>query len=371
MHDYLKKVRKPVRRFGAENNLLIILISFAATVILTRTYLSLANYPQLGEGPLHIAHVLWGGLFLFAGCLIPILFTNRWTFSISSLFAGIGVGLFIDEIGKFITLSNNYFYQPAAAIIYALFLLTVLLYWRIQRPRSHDARTELYHALDLLEELLENDLDREEYEEIVERLEKISKEKSYPELSQLSSSILEFLNSENIRIEESELSSIDKIELKLQNFEKRILKRRVYKSLLTLALFILSLLSTENILMLIKIAFSHEYFQQLLIKLLEAQVISGNTKLALFLTRLFLESAVGVCFFIATYFWITQKEKKAISLSVFTLLASLTTIQLLAFYFDQFRAVIGSVIQLIILLGILRYRTLYQNPMLKSLRHKK
>ena len=38
---------------------------------------------------------------------------------------------------------NDYFYPAAAPIIYAFFLLTVLIYLQIRRPISYDARAEL------------------------------------------------------------------------------------------------------------------------------------------------------------------------------------------------------------------------------------
>jgi len=77
-----------------------------------------------------------------------LIFANRWVYKVSALLAGVGVGLFIDEVGKFITQSNNYFYPAAAPIIYAFFLLTVLLYLQVRRSLSRDARVELYYALD-------------------------------------------------------------------------------------------------------------------------------------------------------------------------------------------------------------------------------
>src|SRR5574341_1028791 len=114
MKPYFHSVRSPVRRPGADSYLLITLLSFALSVTLTRMFLFLTGYPQLGGGTLHIAHVLWGGLLLFVAMLLPLLLANRSTYMLSAIVGGIGVGLFIDEVGKFITKTNDYFY-PAAA----------------------------------------------------------------------------------------------------------------------------------------------------------------------------------------------------------------------------------------------------------------
>ena len=129
--------------------MLLTLLSFAFSVSITRLFLELTGYPKLGSGDLHIAHVLWGGLILFGAALLPIILANRWVYLSSAILAGAGVGLFIDEVGKFLTQSNDYFYPPAAPIIYAFFLITVLIYIQVRRPTSREPRNELYHALDI------------------------------------------------------------------------------------------------------------------------------------------------------------------------------------------------------------------------------
>jgi hypothetical protein len=148
MESSIGHIRKAVKREDAEQYLVIALLSFAASVILIRLFLELTGYPQVGNSELHIAHVLWGGLLLFVASLLPLVFANRWVYKVGALLAGVGVGLFIDEVGKFITQSNNYFYPAAAPIIYAFFLLTVLVYLQVRRPRARDAGAELCRALD-------------------------------------------------------------------------------------------------------------------------------------------------------------------------------------------------------------------------------
>ena len=121
MSEIVSRIWKPVQRMGADRYMRLNILSFAASVSLTRLLLELTGYPQLGNETLHIAHVLYGGVLLYASSILPLLYANRWVYTWSSILSGIGVGLFIDEVGKFITQANDYFFPPALSIIYGLF----------------------------------------------------------------------------------------------------------------------------------------------------------------------------------------------------------------------------------------------------------
>ena len=79
---------------------------------------------------------------------------------------GIGFGTFIDELGKFITQDNDYFYQPAVAIIYVTFMVIFLIVRNIQTRVRYSRLEYLMNAIHELEEVAMSDLDKEEKERV-------------------------------------------------------------------------------------------------------------------------------------------------------------------------------------------------------------
>ncbi|MFF1919443.1 hypothetical protein ACFVW8_02565 [Streptomyces sp. NPDC058221] len=119
--------RRWARTAGGVRDVHLLLAAGIATVLVTRSYLAATGYPQVGNGTLHIAHALWGGMLMLAGLLTALMFTDTAARTWTALLGGVGFGLFVDEVGKFITQKNDYFFRPAAAIIYLLFAGLLLL----------------------------------------------------------------------------------------------------------------------------------------------------------------------------------------------------------------------------------------------------
>lgn len=155
------------RRDQGPQYLLITIASFAVTVAATRWYLDLSGYPTVGGGELHVAHALWGGLALVVAAILPLLWVGHRSLVLSALLAGLGVGLFIDEIGKFLTTSTDYFFAPAAPIIYGALLLLVLL-WLLLRRSSGDALDATHAVIDSLGHAVDGRLTAGERDRVIQ-----------------------------------------------------------------------------------------------------------------------------------------------------------------------------------------------------------
>jgi hypothetical protein len=151
-----------LRDAGAGRFADLFLVCAVATVLGIRGLLAATGYPQFGGGRLHIAHMLWGGLALALALGLVLLSLDRRAKPLATFVGGVGFGLFIDELGKFLTRDNDYFYRPAIALIYFVFVLIYLAtrWLLLRRPLTTDEN--LANALTLLQDLALHDLDAEE-----------------------------------------------------------------------------------------------------------------------------------------------------------------------------------------------------------------
>ena len=354
--------RKAVIRQGAEDYLLVTLVSFAITVAGTRLFLELTGYPQLGGGELHIAHVLWGGLFLFASALVLLVVANRWVYMLGALFAGIGVGLFIDEVGKFITSTNDYFYPSAAPIIYAFFLLTVLVFLIFRRPPRITSREALYYILQDLEEVLDHDLSAEEREKVLQELENVRESGAPTELIKLAKELEDYVENAQVSSSPDRPPVIERYRRKLRRWEKKWLNLRRFRAVLTggfAALGLWAIYFPVSVLLSIR---TPDEFNRLINDLVDDRLVRNPSGLNWFEWRVGLEGAVGLIFLITALLLALGKDRRGIPIALAALMINLTVVNLLVFYFDQFSTIAIASVQFLLLIGVLRFRSLYAKP---------
>ena len=159
-----------MRSLEGQNLLEIFFVTAVASVLGIRFFLALTGYPKLSPGNLHIAHVLFGGILMMLALVITLGYINKSAYYVAAVLGGFGFGAFIDELGKFITGDNNYFYRPTAALIYIIF---VLIYLGIEafmhNPRLSE-QERLINALELAKEMVLGDLDHRERKRALELL---------------------------------------------------------------------------------------------------------------------------------------------------------------------------------------------------------
>ena len=162
----------PIR--DADGPLLIesFLIAAVVSFLGIRALLTVAGFPQLGGGGFHIAHMLWGGLLMLVAIILLLSFLDRHVQHLAAIVAGLGFGTFIDEIGKFVTADNDYFFRPAVALVYVTFVVVFLVARAIEGRRPLTEREALANVLDLLEGTLGEPLEPEDRARIEALLEK-------------------------------------------------------------------------------------------------------------------------------------------------------------------------------------------------------
>jgi hypothetical protein len=262
----------------------------------------------------------------------------------------------MDEVGKFITQTNDYFYPPAAPIIYAFFLLVVLLYVDISRRRSSDARTEMYYILQDFDEVLDRDLSEEERKDILAHLNLVLKDTSHPDTANLAQSLKGFMLNNDLDLVPDTPSYWKRWRMRLEKFEAHWMSRNRFRGALTGALLGWSFYSLYSPIYILTRSRDPVELGSILTGLVSQRLVRSHGGLTWFEVHLGLLASVGIILFTAAGLLGLGKHRQAINLAYVGMLISLTMVNLLEFYYDQFSAIISAALQLVILLGILNYR---------------
>lgn len=156
-----------VRNLDAFSYAELFIVCAVSAILGIRLFLHITGYPQIGNSTLHIAHLLWGGLLMLVSMVMLIAFIGRRSELWAVVLGGAGFGMFIDEVGKFVTRDNNYFFEPSVAIMYMVFVLLIISLQMIKTGWTFTKREYLINALKGLEEVALLDLDEDEKKKVL------------------------------------------------------------------------------------------------------------------------------------------------------------------------------------------------------------
>ena len=351
---------RPVKRYRSEQFVLVSLVTFALTVILLRLILKLTGYAQIGGNTVHIAHVLWGGLGLFGGALVLLVFANRWALYVGAVLCGGGVGLFVDEVGKFITQSNNYFTPAAAPIIYALFLATVLVYLRVRRPPGRDVRGEMYRAFEQMSGVLDHELSRHDLNVLVHRLDLVSTSAADPATRGLAAAMLAYVEGERPRCVEPQPGRAQRAFRRTRAWARRVFTRSRLRAFLAVVLLAVGFYAILDMALLAFLAVvPRSGATEFLRSLVAPGELAALEDKIWFSVRAVLEGGAGLGMLAGGVLIALRREWRGLSYAIAALIIDLTAVNLLVFYQDQYKALIGIGLDYILLGAAFAYRRIY------------
>ena len=348
-----EKTGGAVRREEAAHYYLAAVLSFAASIAGVRLFLQLTDYPQIAGGDLHISHVLWGGLFLFVAAMAPLVLANRRVYILSAVLSGVGIGLFIDEVGKFITKDYNYHYPAAAPIVYIFFLLTLAVYLRLRRPPRHSDYAELVQSLEAIADDLNHPLNAAEWATLKADLVDVAHTDPSVRQARLAKLLLEYVGQEERPPKKIAPSRRQRMRQAISNW----LTETNFRRLLAACLVLLGLLTWKNPLE--TASWTPPALATFLSNLTLGGQVPASDAPELFAMRVALEVAVGALFVISAGLLLWRKKALAVGLGYLALLVEIIMLDIPAFYFEQFSEILTAGFQFVVLLGLLDYRRRY------------
>lgn len=329
-----------LRDINGDDHLENFLVAAVFAVLAVRFYIKLYAWqfgydPILGGRELHIAHMLWGGLLMLISLIILFAFLNQSTKRLASIVAGIGFGIFIDEIGKFLTRDNNYFFQPAAAIIYVVFIGIFLATRAIERYQKVNKREYLANAVELIKDAIAGSFTEDDKKEALLYLRRSNKEDI---LVQRLQGIIEQIeptpsNTPNI---------VTRFRRRLAELYKSITSNKWFSTILIIFFIVQAITSLAHTVISWLFAFTR----------LDELLSIPTRPITLTQQGELLSSAVAALFILAGI--VTLAHSRLVAYTYFKrgILVSIFLTQFFAFYLTQFYALIGLAGNILILIAL-------------------
>jgi hypothetical protein len=317
-----------------------VILGFAFSVIAIRLYLQFSPITIVVVGDFHVAHMLYGGVLLFVAALLLLIFQNSKMLNVASWLAGIGFGFFIDEIGKYVSLNNDYYYKLAAPLIYLAFLLTLFVFFLIQRRQQPTIIERLHHALFDVQKLFEGQLLYSDFTLLKKNLRELTKRSSQPWHQVLATALYDAVKQSPAEMDWAEESKLYELQLRVRGQARELLYRRWIRGMVYL-IFAVRILWVIPGLILPLLSFSRGTIDgDVRINLINAGLISGSSEFFPFLMTALIEVlvALGLLFALSL---IVLRQPGGYWLARRLLLFSILFLGLFNIYFGQFSALIS------------------------------
>jgi hypothetical protein len=336
------KRQRVIRDFEAGGNLDLFLVTSVAAVLLIRLFLQITGFPQLGNDSLHIAHMLWGGLLMLVAVIILLSFIGRSGHKLAAVLGGAGFGTFIDEVGKFVTQDNDYFFSPTPAIIYIVMILTYLgIRWIHTRP----PRTNIEYFVNALQEVQQiavGDLDSRERDRALSYLAHCNSP------NPLVDGLRRLIHGSDV-VDPPRPGPITRMRTKARDFYRAIGEKRWFTGVVVA--FFVGQLVVQMLHIFFLLVFDKSWLTALMRRSLDT-LGSASTHISYFELSLMAFSALAAIFVAIGAWQIRRCRLSAFHNFLRSILVSLFLIQPLMFYRDQWSALIGLAFDIVVFVAL-------------------
>ena len=323
------------KRENAADLILVLMISALVTLLVTRYFLQLFGWPTISFGVWHIAHANWGGMLMVIGSILMLVFHGEKIRKTAAIISGMGWGLFIDEVGKYITKDNDYWFQPAIIIIYISFIILYLIYRHLENNQPQDTKTLLYSAISNLEDAAENELDENEKQETIKNLKKVIKKEKDLNIKNLAKELkLFFEKQETKKINPNSWWRILIAKTGYYSYNKFFKTRLVMYGLTIYA----SVWAIDKIQETIRILINPQKMQMLQ-KFSNSYDLISRSDFYMMAGKIFFDLVTAIFFVVGIFFITTKKKFKGLKFFQMGLIVSIFLSSVFKLYFEQFSEV--------------------------------
>lgn len=332
----------------------VMAVGFGLTVVITRLYLMASGYPKIGGSTYHIAHALFGGLLLVIACLMLLLSAGRTALHTAAVLAGVGLGLFIDEVGKFITTDNNYFFPLAAPIIYLAFVLIVLIARYAARTRVRPPELVVADITEQIGQQIGARLSPERRAGLLAQVQRVDRDALGPDLIELCDALTDYLNTVH---DDGHPTLTTRIARAATRVEAALLPLPLLRVVLIVVMICHAIWTLVHLILVGVVVYGWKLPWDQLDRMLDVSQHHGWKSLVGLGIAAGAELLVGIGYAAGSVAWLRGRDELGTQLGIWSSIVSLAVVNVLASYFSQFLTVFTAIAEAVLLWLLIRYRT--------------